>query len=150
MIYYPLGETPAEQPEWLQKELEKHGMPPELPVWLLDDGIEDWSAPAGFLFQMPPNYPLLRHGHPCYRTEIIVQGSLDIGDGRTATAGDVFTALPGELYGPHTAGPEGCTSIEIFSELRAMFRLLYEGPDGSVMEADALNGELPPDFVPFN
>jgi hypothetical protein len=98
---------------------------------------------------MPPGYVLARHGHPCFRVEIVVQGSLDAGDGTIASVGDVFTAAPGELYGPHIAGDEGCTTIEIFSALDGMFRLLYEDSDGSIKEADIRRGEYPPDFMAF-
>jgi len=98
---------------------------------------------------MPPGYVLLRHGHPCHRFEVVIQGSLEIGDGRTAKAGDVFTALPGQLYGPHTAGSEGCTTIEIFSELDAMWRLMVESPEGTVQEIETRLGQLAPGFVPL-
>ena len=48
-----------------------------------------------------------------------------------------------------TAGPEGCTTFEIFSALEGMFRLVYEDADGSVREADIRKGEIPPDYVPL-
>jgi hypothetical protein len=153
--YYKLGEFPKEKPQWLIDELNKtelyktQDVNEDLELWLLDGSKESMSVPAAYLLQMPPGYVLFRHGHPCYRWEVVVQGSLEIGDGRVATTGDVFTALPGELYGPHTAGPEGCTTIEVFSELDAMFRLLVEGPDGQPLEIETRNGELPPDFVPY-
>jgi hypothetical protein len=119
-----------------------------IPLWHLDNK-DDMSNPAAFLLRMPPGYTLFRHGHPCQRFEVVIQGSLDVGDGRTATVGDIFTADAFTLYGPHTAGPEGCTTIEIFSEVEGMFRLLYEGPDGELIEANALKGEVPPDYVPL-
>jgi hypothetical protein len=149
MKYYPYGTAPTEAPEWLEKELAGTGMKASgIPLWHLDK-IEGWSVPAALLLQMPPNYTLLRHGHPCQRFEIVIQGSLEIGDGRTATVGDTFTADANTLYGPHTAGPEGCTTIEVFSAVEGMFRLLYEGPDGEMLEADARKGEVPPDYQPL-
>jgi hypothetical protein len=78
----------------------------------------------------------------------VVRGSLEIGDGRIAGPGDVFTAGAGTLYGPHTAGPEGCTTIEFFGELDGMFRMMYEGPDGDLREAYSRRGEVSPTYVP--
>lgn len=149
MAHYRLGEFPATTPTWFRDTLVATGMgDAPIPLWFLGAN-EDVSVPAALLLPMPPGYVLARHGHPCFRFEVVVQGSLDTGEGVTATVGDVFTAAPGELYGPHTAGPDGCTTIEIFSEVDGMFRLLYEAPDGSVQEADIRRGEYPPDFMAF-
>jgi hypothetical protein len=79
----------------------------------------------------------------------VIQGSLEVGDGRTAQVGDIFTADAYTLYGPHTAGPEGCTTIEMFSSVEGMFRLLYEDANGELVEANALKGEIPPMYVPL-
>jgi hypothetical protein len=79
----------------------------------------------------------------------VVQGTLEVGDGRIARPGDAFTAEPGELYGPHTAGPEGCTTFEIFSALEGMFRVFTEDADGSIRESNILEGETPPGYVPL-
>ncbi|MEY2432737.1 MAG: hypothetical protein QOC92_2462 [Acidimicrobiaceae bacterium] len=136
-------------PAWFLDALSGTGLDSApIPLWMLGKA-EDFDVPAALLLPMPPNYVLARHGHPCFRFEIVVQGSLDTGDGTIATVGDVFTARPGELYGPHTAGPDGCTTIEIFSELDGMFRLLYADADGSLCEADIRRGEYPPDFMAF-
>jgi hypothetical protein len=149
MKLYPFGSFPTEPPAWFADTLAASGMNASaIPLWHLDNK-EDMSNPAAFLLRMPPGYKLFRHGHPCQRFEVVIQGSLDVGDGRTATVGDIFTADPFTLYGPHTAGPEGCTTIEIFSEVEGMFRLLYEGPDGEMLEANALKGEVPPMYVPL-
>jgi hypothetical protein len=85
------------------------------------------------------------HAHTCERFEVIVRGSLEV-DGRLVGPGHVMTAAPGELYGPHVAGPEGCATAEVFSDLEGVFRILVEQPDGGVREYDARKGELPPDF----
>jgi hypothetical protein len=147
--FYPLGTFPAEAPRWFEEALAGTAIPSAvMPVWLLDK-TEAMSAPAAFLLKMPAGYRLFRHGHPCERFEVVVQGSLDVGDGRTAKAGDIFTARAGTLYGPHTAGPEGCTSIEVFSAVDGMFRLLYEDADGTIVEADVRKGEYPPEYVPL-
>jgi len=149
MKFYPYGTFPTEVPAWFEKELAACGMNASaLGLWHLDK-IEEWSVPAAYFLKMPPNYTLFKHGHPCQRFEIVIQGSLEIGDGRTATVGDTFTADAYTLYGPHTAGPEGCTTIEIFSAVEGMFRLLYEGPNGEILEADAREGVVPPAYVPL-
>jgi hypothetical protein len=148
MQFYPYGTFPA-APEWFKKELAKSGMNADLiGLWHLDKK-DDFSVPAAFFLKMPPGYTLFRHGHPCQRFEIVIQGSLVLGDGRTANVGDTFTADAFTLYGPHTAGPDGCTTIEVFSAVEGMFRLLYEGPDGEMLEANALKGEVPPGYVPL-
>ena len=149
MKLYPFGTYPKDPPAWFSETVAKSGInAAAIPLWHLDT-TEDMSAPAAFLLRMPPGYTLLRHGHPCQRFEVVIQGSLDVGDGRTATVGDIFTADAFTLYGPHTAGPEGCTTLEIFSAVGGMFRLLYEGPDGELLEADALKGEMAPEYVPL-
>jgi hypothetical protein len=148
MKFFPVGERPREVPEWFRKEMERVGMPAGIPLWFLGDQ-EDLSVPAALYLEMPPGYTLFRHGHPCERFEIVIQGSLDVGDGRIAKPGDVFTAKPGELYGPHTTGPDGATTIEVFGHLDGMFRLLYEDDNGTVVEIDARKGQVAPDYVPI-
>ena len=147
MKFYPFGTAP-DLPGWFTRELSGTELAAErLPMWFIGTQL-DLSAPAAYRLTMPPNWVLCRHGHPCERLEIVVQGSLEVGDGRIARPGDTFTAAANTLYGPHRAGPEGCTTIEIFSAVEGMFRMLYEGPDGSLLEADVRKGELPPDYQP--
>jgi len=149
MAFFPVGSHPTETPEWFRAKMNEAGLDADqISLWFLGKA-EDFTVPAALLLTLPPGYVLARHGHPCFRLEIVVQGTLDPGTGKVARPGDVFTAGPGDLYGPHTAGPEGCTTIEIFSELDGMFRLLYEASDGAMNEADIRKGEFPPDFTPF-
>ena len=149
MKFYPLGAFPEQAPAWFSKVMEPMGSDASrIPVWHLG-AAEDMSVPAAYLLRMPPGYVLFRHGHPCKRFEVVVQGTLEVGDGRIAHPGDAFTAEPGELYGPHTAGPEGCTTFEIFSALEGMFRVFTEDADGSIRESDILKGETPPGYVPL-
>lgn len=145
--FYRYGE-PQDNPEpWFEKQLADWGIDARYSnIWMLDK-TQDFSAPAAYLLEMPPGFVLSRHGHPCERFEVIVRGSLDVGDGRIARPGDIFTAQANTLYGPHQAGPEGCTTIEVFSYGYAMFRMLYEGADGEILEANTRNGEYPPDYV---
>lgn len=114
-------------------------------VFVLDDD-EAWDAPAVVMLEMPPNYVLFRHAHVCHRFEVVVKGTLEA-DGRTLGPGDVMTARPGELYGPHVAGPEGCTTAEVFSSHEGVYRVLAEA-HGEVREFDFRKGELPDDYDP--
>jgi hypothetical protein len=116
-------------------------------IFVLADDEEAWDSPAVVMLEMPPNYVLFRHAHICHRFEVVVKGSLEAG-GRILGPGDVMTARPGEMYGPHTAGPEGCTTAEVFGSLEGVFRVLAETPDG-VRDFDFRTGELPQDYEPL-
>ena len=116
-------------------------------VFVLGDDPSDGDAPAVVLLEMPPHYVLFRHAHICHRVEVVVRGSLDAG-GRTLRPGDVMTAGPGELYGPHVAGPEGCTTAEVFGSLEGVFRVISETGDGP-REFDFRTGEAPTDYQPL-
>lgn len=147
MKFFELGDLPDVTPAWFKREMDACGMDAAaIPLWFLGDN-EDLSVPAALYLEMPPHYTLFRHGHPCERFEVVVQGTLDVGDGRIAKPGDIFTAAPGELYGPHTTGDDGATTIEVFGALEGMFRLLYENEDGKIVEADVRKGEIPPTYV---
>lgn len=104
----------------------------------------DPEAPAAVVLDMPPGYVMFRHAHPCHRVEVVVKGSLTAGD-RVLHSGDVMTADPGEWYGPHVAGPAGCTTVEVFSSLEGVFRVFAES-DGGPREYDFRLGELPRDY----
>lgn len=116
-------------------------------IYVLDDGTETMDAPAVVVLEMPPGYVLFRHAHICHRFEIVVKGSLQAGD-RTLGPGDVMTARPGEWYGPHVAGPDGCTTAEVFGTLDGVFRVFAEAPEGA-REFDFREGEIPRDFRPL-
>lgn len=113
-------------------------------LFVLGDDPEAANSPAVVLLEMPSGYVLFRHAHICHRFEVVVKGSLEA-NGRTLGPGDVMTARPGEWYGPHVAGPDGCTSVEVFGTLDGVFRVLAEAGDGP-REYDFRNGEVPPDF----
>jgi hypothetical protein len=116
-------------------------------IFTLSDDPEWWDAPAAVVLEMPPNYVLFRHAHICHRFEVVVKGTLEAG-GRRLGPGDVMTARPGEMYGPHTAGPDGCTTVEVFGTLEGVFRVLSDSRDG-VREFDFRLGELPEDYQPL-
>jgi hypothetical protein len=83
------------------------------------------DAPTVVGLRMAPNWILPRHAHDCYRFEIVVQGTLDVGE-RILKVGDVMVSEPNIFYGPHVAGPEGCTTFEIFSNHHASHEAILE------------------------
>ena len=89
------------------------------------------NPPTVVALRMGPNFVLPRHAHDCHRFEIVVQGALDVGE-RTLKPGDIMISEPGIAYGPHIAGPEGCTTFEIFSNHKASYVTLLDGPEGRV------------------
>ena len=91
----------------------------------------DPTAAVVSMLRIAPGDTLHRHGHDCVRVEVIVQGSITLPDGSVLTSGDVMVSQPGEFYGPHVAGPDGCLSAEIFSSAGAMMPNAHpdDGPD---------------------
>jgi hypothetical protein len=82
---------------------------------VMSDNSVDASAPAVSLLYIPPGGVLPRHAHPCFRVEVMVRGTLEVGNGQVLHPGDVMVSQPGKFYGPHVAGPDGSLSAEIFS-----------------------------------
>lgn len=91
---------------------------------------DDDDTPMAFILQMEPGFVITRHAHPCDRFETIVRGSLEV-DGRTLLPGDVLMHAAHELYGPKTAGPNGCTTVEVFAKAVGAYERITEEPDGS-------------------
>jgi anti-sigma factor ChrR (cupin superfamily) len=87
------------------------------------------DPPTVVALRMAPNWILPRHSHDCHRFEVIVQGTLDVGE-RILKVGDVMISEPNIAYGPHVAGPEGCTTFEIFSNHRASHMATLHLPNG--------------------
>ena len=102
----------------------------------------DFDAPGGILLEMPPGFVLYRHAHECPRIEVVVRGTLEVG-GTTMRQGSIMTAESHEMYGPHVAGPEGCTTIEFFESFAASWKTIYSTPRGPV-QVNALDGDLRP------
>ncbi|MGH8006611.1 MAG: cupin domain-containing protein [Candidatus Binatia bacterium] len=100
-----------------------------LAYFLLGDRKDD--PPTVVALRMEPGWVLPRHAHPCHRFEIVVQGTLDVGE-RVLKPGDIMMSDPGVAYGPHVAGPEGCTTFEIFSNHKASYVTLMDTPEGTV------------------
>jgi hypothetical protein len=96
-----------------------------MPGWdlgslFLGSDVADPEAPVVSMLKIAPGDTLPRHAHDCFRVEVVVRGSISVPGGSTLVAGDVMTSGPGEFYGPHVAGPEGCLSAEIFSAARGV------------------------------
>src|SRR5215471_4413662 len=100
-----------------------------LSYFLLGDKKD--NPPTVVALRMGPGWVLPRHAHDCSRFETVVQGSLDVGE-RILKPGDVMISEPGIAYGPHVAGPEGCTTFEIFSNHTASYVTLLDTPQGRV------------------
>jgi hypothetical protein len=100
------------------------------------------NNPVGVaVLRMGPDFVLQRHAHDCNRFEILVQGSLSVGD-RVLKVGSVMITEPGELYGPHIAGPEGCTTFEILSDYEGGSRLMLEEESGKLFTLNLLDPAL--------
>jgi hypothetical protein len=87
--------------------------------FVMSDDKNDMEAPLASIFYMRPNFVLPKHDHDCYRVEVVIDGSLRIGD-KVLSAGDVSVSRPGEAYGPHIAGPTGVLTVEIFSRQKGL------------------------------
>jgi hypothetical protein len=74
------------------------------------------NAPVAVALEIAPNASIPRHTHSCHRFEIVVRGELRTEEGATLRPGDVMISEPGVMYGPNVAGPEGCTTYEIFAD----------------------------------
>ena len=116
-------------------------------VFVLADDPDTWDAPAVVMLKMPPGYRLFRHAHICHRFEVIVTGTLEV-NGEILGPGAVMTARPGEMYGPHIAGAEGCTTAEVFGAHEGVYRIIAEGSSG-IREYDFRKGETPEDYQPL-
>lgn len=90
---------------------------------------DDEQTPVAAMLYMPPNHVLPRHAHPAPRFEVVVKGSLDIGD-RVLEPGDIMVTKANEMYGPHVAGPEGCLTAEIHGAKVGAGRAIYEDENG--------------------
>ena len=97
-------------------------------------GKEADDPPTVIALRMAPNFVSVRHAHHCHRFEVVVQGTLDVGE-RILKPGDVMITEPGIAYGPHVAGPEGCTTFEFFTDYKASHVTLLE-ESGGLVECD--------------
>ena len=125
------GRAPAEYLRPLIIDSATVGMP--LTFFVAGDP-ENHDTPGFAVFSMKPGEVLPRHSHDCHRFEVIIQGSMTaIGPGegdRRLETGDIMTAEPNQMYGPHVAGPEGFTVVEYFSSMRAVYEVTFDSDDG--------------------
>jgi hypothetical protein len=82
------------------------------------------------MVEYPPNYVLPRHSHGSGRLELVVRGSIQVGED-VLGPGDIMTAGADEFYGPHTMGPDGCTTMEV-AAVRGGRLLTFETPGGAM------------------
>lgn len=108
-------------------------------------GEDHDDSPAVAALRMDPGAVTYRHSHPCERVEVVVQGTLLVGD-EVLKPGDVMVSRPDEMYGPHYAGPEGCVTLEVFGRLDGVSRTTYDTPNGAVT-LDMDSGVMRPDDV---
>jgi len=99
--------------------------------FVLGDETEP-TTPTVAVLEMFPGCVITRHAHTCERFEIVIKGSLDVGE-RVLHPGDVMVSHAGQEYGPHTAGADGCTTLEVFGTYEGSYTPIYPGPDGPVM-----------------
>ncbi len=105
-------------------------------------GDDPGAAPVAMALELPPGYTLPRHAHSTYRAEVIVRGTLTLGDGTTLGPGDIWTSGPDEYYGPHTAGPDGVLTVEIFASATGLApNPDPEGDEGGLQMTDAIRAK---------
>jgi hypothetical protein len=106
----------------------------DLTKFNMSEEPEDEEAPLAMFLRLPPGFVLGRHGHKCYRVEVVISGSLILEDGQVLGPGDISVTSPFVFYGPHTAGPDGCLSVEIFSK-SGISAGIYEEPATEAAES---------------
>ena len=99
------------------------------------------DTPVAVVVEMKPGFVIMRHAHPCDRFETIISGTLETED-RVLRVGDVMTSAAHEMYGPKTAGKDGCTTIEIFGKASGVTKRIEERPGGKVETVDLENFAL--------
>lgn len=83
-----------------------------------------------------PNFWIAPHHHYCGHVEIILEGSLRIGD-HWEYPGDTRVVPAGYSYGPIQAGPGGCKGLEVFPERRAIIPVVDDPEAVASHEGDA-------------
>jgi hypothetical protein len=103
------------------------------------------NAPVAVALEIAPGESIPRHAHTCHRFEIVVRGTLHA-DGVTLKPGDVMISEPGVLYGPNIAGPEGCTTYEIFGDYEGARSTLLPDENGEMVAYDVNDIEATREF----
>jgi anti-sigma factor ChrR (cupin superfamily) len=134
------GQCPADYLRVLVDQQLHEGM--KTSVFVLGDPYDPGSTGV-VVFHMPPGKKLPRHSHGCARFETIIQGSMESESGPLGV-GDVMYSEADVPYGPHVAGPEGYTVVEVFSNLPGMYQLTFHTADGPLyFDAVADGGKSP-------
>jgi anti-sigma factor ChrR (cupin superfamily) len=137
MADYSMDSDPGywQAPERFRALFEKmHSLGVRVSYFPLGDASND-TTPVAVVVEMKPGFVIMRHAHPCDRFEVIVRGTLEAAD-RTLHVGDVMVSAAGELYGPKTAGRDGCTTIEVFGTAAGVTQRIEERPDGKIVTVD--------------
>lgn len=111
-----------------------HSLGVRVSYFPLGDADND-TTPVAVVVEMKPGFVIMRHAHPCARFEVIVRGTLEADD-RTLHVGDVMVSAAGELYGPKTAGKDGCTTIEVFGTAAGVTKRIEERAGGNTVTVD--------------
>lgn len=88
---------------------------------------DDEGPPMAQFLKLPPGGIIPKHSHDCYRVEVVIKGSFDVGNGRQMGPGDVMITAPGESYGPHVVGPEGAMTAEFVSDCTG--KIVFADPE---------------------
>src|SRR3546814_13432397 len=91
-------------------------------------GKAEDDAPVMTALHMDHGYRLPRHAPDCFRLEVIMQGSMDVGDGRILKTGAVMMSEPITLYVTHIPGAECCVPLVPFSNHRPYHTTSLEAP----------------------
>ena len=102
----------------------------------------DENAPATNLLQMEPGTVVAYHTHDCPVMMLVIMGSLYV-PGRILMPGDRMEADANEFYGPLVAGPDGCTSVEMFAALRGMINVKYQRKTGEIFSVSLREEPMP-------
>ena len=128
------GKVPSDL-EGLRATAEMEGI--DFSMHVIGEEMDD-AAPVALVVRIPPNTPLPRHAHVGYRFEVVLEGSIKFGD-EWLKPGDVMTAREQEAYGPLATGPDGATTVEIFSVRRGAYEVFYENANGDMQFVNALD-----------
>ena len=106
------------------------------------EGLDGTPAPAVVLaIEYPPNFRLPAHQHVSGHVEVILEGSLQVGD-RWESPGDIRVVPARSSYGPLVSGPEGCKALEYFPDRAAMFAEMDDPAELAALLGDTDPAEL--------
>lgn len=95
----------------------------------IDGGGTATSDAVVLAIEYAPDFEILPHHHFCGHVEMILEGSLRVGD-RWERAGDI-RIIPANVSYALKAGPEGAKGLEFFPDRRAVLPIV-DDPDAPV------------------